>query len=343
MGAPDVVSAIESLAERGEPMALATVVAVRGSAYRRPGARLVLPRDSPPTGSVSPGCLEADLVDVAAGVMQSARPALRTFDLTGDDETELGYGLGCRGILDVFVEPGPAAVVLATEFRAVATERRPRAVVTVLDGEAAGLRLSLEADGTVHRSIGQPFHESAVEAAREAFVSERSAVRELAPGARAFVEVVRPPIRLVVCGERSDAPPLANAASALGWEAVRVTKDAVPPPELLDARTYAVLMNHAYEADREHLRTLLASPVAYIAMLGPRDRSERLLAELRVEGGVRARIFAPAGLDIGAEGPDEIAQSIVAEILAVDRGRPGSSLRDRNAPIHAGESVPARE
>ncbi len=324
-------------------MALATVVAVRGSAYRRPGARLIVPRHAPPIGSVSPGCLEAELVDVATAVMGSAHPVLRTFDLTGHDEAELGYGLGCRGILDVFVEPGPGAVALAEELRSVASERRPRAVVTVLDGEAAGSRLSLGADHGVHRTIGQSLDESAVEAAREALVSERCTVRDLAPGIRAFVEMVRPPIRLIVCGQRSDAPPLATAAADLGWETYRIAKDTIPPEGVLDERTYAVLMNHAYEADREQLRALLASPVAYIGMLGPRDRSERLLRELGVKGAAHARIFAPAGLDIGAEGPDEIARSIVAEIVAVDRGRPGSSLRDRNAPIHADEPLAARE
>jgi xanthine dehydrogenase accessory factor len=107
----------------------------------------------------------------------------------------------------------------------------------------------------------------------------------------------------------------------------------------LDARTFAVVMTHNYLRDRDYLRGLLASDVGYIATLGPAARTYRLLSELSEEGvqisdADRGRIHGPAGLDLGAEGPDEIAQAIVAEIVAVRHGRAGGFLKERPGPIH---------
>jgi xanthine/CO dehydrogenase XdhC/CoxF family maturation factor len=267
--------------------------------------------------------------------MESGRPLLHRFDLTGDDETELGWGLGCNGVIDVFIEPGPTAVQLAEELHAVAAERSPRALVTLLEGESAGARLSLDVNGALRRSLDVPrFEGAAVEAARRTLVDERSALRHLGNAVRAFVELARPPLRLLICGDRSDAEPLAAAGTALGWEVDRVGRREMPPVKDLEGRTFAVVMNHHYVTDREHLRALLGSFAPYIGVLGPRARSERLLADLGVGGEDLPRVFAPAGLDIGAEGPHEVAQAI---------GRSGRPLRDRAASIHADEPLEVRE
>jgi xanthine dehydrogenase accessory factor len=344
----DIASAIETLAGRGERMALVTVVAVSGSAYRRPGARLVLPERGDPVGSVSPGCLEAELGDRATDVMETGRPVLHRFDLTGDDETELGWGLGCNGVIEVFIEPAILAVELAEELHAVAEERETRAIVTLLedaDRLGVGARLSLDARSQVRRTFrgSADMQEAAVEAARAALIDERSGIVELRANpstARAFVEMARPPIRLLACGGGTDVTPLAAAAEALGWDVVRVPRDESMDERLLDDRTFAVVMNHAFAADRERLRALLASQIPYIGALGPRGRTQRLLADLGEHD--LSRVFAPAGLDLGAEGPEEIAHSIVAEILAVDRRRTGGFLRERSAGIHSDEPSDAR-
>ncbi len=177
---------------------------------------------------------------------------------------------------------------------------------------------------------------------------------------RVFLEALQPPIRLLVCGAGHDAIPLVSAASAMGWRVV-VADDrdtfldarrfpgaatflstepaAVAEALELDGRTYAVIMSHNYLRDRDYLRGLLNTDVAYLGMLGPNERLRRLLddlsrQELSPSGPDAAKLHGPAGLDIGAEGPEEIASAIVAEILAVSRSRGAGFLRDRSGPIH---------
>jgi xanthine dehydrogenase accessory factor len=331
VSAPDIVRSIELLAERNTPFALATVVAVRGSAYRRPGARAVLPVDREPIGSLSPGCLEAELSGDARRVAESGEPLLREFDLTGEDEVALGYGMGCQGLVEVFLEPPRIAGTFAHHARAVSEERRAHALVTLLDGEDAGSRLALSVDG-ISSQVGRMPKDSA-DIAEVTLAGEPPRVAQLGNGERAFAELLRPPVRLALFGDRSDAPALADAARALGWDVVCIPRSDPVPERLLDGRTFTVVMNHAYMTDGERLRQLLDSDVPYVGMLGPRGRTERLLSEVEGHPGLE-RVFAPAGLDVGAEGPHEIAAAIVAEILAVDRERAGGSLRERRAPIH---------
>ena len=173
--------------------------------------------------------------------------------------------------------------------------------------------------------------------------------------------MLEPPLRLLICGAGHDAAPLVEAAANLGWNPIVVDDrpeflhrerfpkaadfvlverpDKVAEVAPLDARTHVVVMTHNFLRDKDYVRSLLASPARFLAMLGPAVRTERLLAELRDEGvdiseADRARIRGPAGLDLGAEGAEEIAAAIVAEIVAVKRGRGAGFLRDRRGPIH---------
>jgi xanthine dehydrogenase accessory factor len=150
----DVLAAIESLAARGERMALATIVAVKGSTYRRPGARLVVPEDGAPIGNISGGCLEGDVADMARIVLREGVPRIAAWDLTTDDDDVWGLGLGCNGAIEVFVEPADRAAAVAGTLRAALAEERPIAMVTVLDGDDAGARLVVRPDGAVEGSLG---------------------------------------------------------------------------------------------------------------------------------------------------------------------------------------------
>ena len=362
----DVLAAIEALSAKGERMALATIVAVRGSTYRRPGARLLVPEEGSPVGNISGGCLEGDVADMARVVMDEGRARLAGWDLTADDDAVWGLGLGCNGAIEVFIEPAEKAAEVAGALRVALEEERPISVVTVVESSHAGVepgaRLVVRPDGTSDGSLGDAAVDAtAVEASTALLREERSEVRALSEGIRAFVEVLDPPLRLVVCGAGHDAIPLVRAASVLGWH-VTVVDDrpgfltqerfpeaaafvAVDEPEDaakaagVDERTFAVVMTHNFLRDKEYVRSLLGSPAAYIGMLGPGARTERLLMELRddgveVDGANRERIHGPAGLDLGGEGPEEIAQAIVAEIVAVKRHRAGGFLRDRPGPIH---------
>jgi len=365
----DVLSAIESLSARGEKLALATIVAVRGSTYRRPGARLLVPEEGEMVGNISGGCLENDVADVAKIVMREGMARIVSFDLTADDDEVWGWGLGCNGAFELFVEPAGKAAEVAGALRMALEEERPIAMITVLDSSVPnveqGDRLLVKPDGVTEGSLGDaPFEMAAREAALEQLAAERSEIRTL-PGsegeARAFVEVLEPPLRLLICGAGHDAAPVIDASAALGWSPIVVddrpeflNRDRFPnaadfvfverPDKVaeiasLDARTHVVVMTHNFLRDKEYLRSLLSSPVRFIAMLGPAVRTNRLLAELREEGvdiseADMAKIRGPAGLDLGAEGPSEIAAAIVAEIVAVKRQRGAGFLKDRPGPIH---------
>jgi xanthine dehydrogenase accessory factor len=364
----DVLAAIESMAAQGQRMALATIVAVRGSTYRRPGARLLVPEEGAPIGNISGGCLEGDVADMARLVMDEGTARLAGWDLTADDDAVWGLGLGCNGAIEVFIEPAEQAAEVAGALRAALEEEQPISVVTVLesgdDAVVPGARVVVrpdphaEPEGTLGAT---DIDVEAVAAAREQLAAESSEIRMLSRAVRAFVEVLEPPLRLLICGAGHDAIPLTRAATGLGWRPIVVddrpaflTPDRYPDaagfvrvegPEQtanaapIDERTFAVVMTHNFLRDKEYVRSLLDSPAAYIGMLGPGARTERLLMELRDEGveitdDDRARIHGPAGLDLGSEGPEEIAQAIVAEIVAVKRGRAGGFLKERPGPIH---------
>jgi xanthine dehydrogenase accessory factor len=362
----DVLAAIESLSARGERMALATIVAVRGSTYRRPGARLLVPEDGAPIGNISGGCLEGDVADVARVVMEEGKARLAGWDLTADDDAVWGLGLGCNGAIEVFIEPAEQAAEVAGALRMALEEERPISVVTVLESDdarvAPGSRILVRPDGGAQGAMGSAEADAeAVTAAGEQLEVRRSEIRTLAGGVRAFVEVLEPPLRLLICGAGHDAIPMVRSAAGLGWHATVVddrpaflTPERYPeaagfvrvgaPEDLagatpVDDRTHVVVMTHNFLRDKEYLRALVGTPAAYIGMLGPAARTERLLMELRDEGvaipdGVRAKIHGPAGLDLGSEGPEEIAQSIVAEIVAVRHDRRGGFLKERPGPIH---------
>lgn len=369
----EILDAMERYAAQGEPMALATIVAVRGSTYRRAGARLLLTRSQQMVGNISGGCLESDVMVVADEVMASGAARLATYDLTADDDMVWGLGLGCNGAIDVFVEPvDPQAEIFALYRQAIAADHT-LGVVTILSGAApAGARLAVFPDGSRRGTLGEAvLDDRAARAATAAIREGASGVHSLQTASgevQAFVEVLRPPVRLVVCGAGHDAIPVVHLASQLGWRVVVVdsrdrflTRDRFPGAHQfikaepaaaagrlpMDDRTYVVVMTHNYLHDRDLLRGLLQTGTAYVGMLGPRVRTEKILDDLRRDGVAltdrdRARVFGPVGLDIGSETPEEIALALLGEILAVETGRRGGFLRERTGPIHEGKILNPR-
>ncbi len=368
----DVLEALRQARQAGEDAALATVVAVRGSTYRREGARLFLSASGRQVGSVSGGCLEGDIQVVAEDVLRDGRPRRLHYDLTADDDTVWGLGLGCNGVVDVLLEKVGSLEPSPESFLARAVEGGvPLAVVTVVGPEEApalGRRLVVEAHGRVEGSLGSAsLDRVGVELGRRALESGRLG-REEAEGLELFAEPILPPPRLVVCGAGHDAIPLVRLAAQVGFRPVVVDRrerflnrerfpeaDSFVPTEFPEAasavrpdgRTCVVIMTHNYVHDRDLLRSFLRwEPFpAYLGMLGPRNRTEKILRELAAEGTIptpeqRQRLFAPVGLDIGAEGPEEIALAVVAEILAARNSRSGGFLRDRRGRIHEAVAAP---
>jgi xanthine dehydrogenase accessory factor len=363
----EVLARIASLREEGRQMALATIVSVRGSTYRRPGARFLVPDRGDPVGNLSGGCLEGEVEQIAHDVMNEGDSKLEMYDLTADDEVVWGWGLGCNGAIEVFIEPADRAAELADAMRAAIDEERMIAVATVVESKApemeSGARMLLHSDGRREGSVGDERLDGVI----EGLLGERLDLGEAGTGTadldqgegRVFVEVLVPPLRLLVCGAGHDAIPLVGQAAALGWK-VMVVDDResfldpqrFPAAEFVkcepidaastagvDDRTYAVVMSHNYLRDRDYLKSFLSSGAAYVGMLGPKARLERLLGDLRTEGiepsaKEMERVHGPAGLDVGGEGPEEVATAIVGEILAISRGRGAGFLHDRKGTIH---------
>ena len=265
---------------------LVTVVRTHGSTYRRAGARAVISEEGRATGAISGGCLERDLAERIRPWLADMTPRVVTYDSTRSDDLVFGLGLGCRGVLDLLIEPFDAdhpPPLLAFRWNG----REPVEWTTTLpDGET-------------------------------------------------LLELIAPERALVVFGGGADVEPLLALARQTGWRA-----EAVTTREPLDVSGYdaAVVMTHHFERDVAALRTLLRSHIRYIGLLGPRSRGDELLAEV---GASRdARIFSPVGLDLGAETPEEIALSIVAEIQAVLSARSARALRELDVPIHDPRTTP---
>jgi xanthine/CO dehydrogenase XdhC/CoxF family maturation factor len=351
-----ICSALET--SPGQGAVLATLVKVVGSAYRRPGAMMLVTADGSVVGTISGGCLESDVRAHAERVLGAGKPSLLHYDLARDDPV-WGLGMGCKADIDVLLEPlAPDALPQHLAFtRELERTRSCGVVATVFraEGEAApiGARLLLAQgpsrgggapDPAGDLASGPP-HDAILAAAREALERRRDAVaghRGPWGSVEVLYRVAVPPIALFACGG-GDAPPLVRLAEQLGWHATQVRGDAqrtgldaAPAP---DARTAAVVMEHNYERDLALLRELLPSSAGYVGILGPRARTEQLLADLRARDvfptdAQVARLHGPVGLDIGAESAEEVALAIAAEVQAVFSGREGGQLRRRTGAIH---------
>ncbi len=350
------------------PCALATVVEVLGSAYRRPGARMLVTEDGELTGAISGGCLEGDARQRARRAIFQGEPALVTYDTRDEDDPRHGLGPGCQGVVRILLEPldfadpdNPMELL-----RGFAQHPAPAVLATVFETDTAGLKAAvgqslLLAEGGVGR--GTPLLAGPLgEAARTTFAEGKSQVLDIETDAgpvRALLEVLTPPLRLVVYGAGNDAQPLVHLAASLGWHitvvdgrpnlatparfpeaaAVRIVPVGELETQLPDPLAYHVLLSHNYAYDLAALQTLLPSPAPYIGLLGPRLKAQRLLDELdsfsvALVQQLRERLHSPIGLDLGSETPEEIALAIVAEIQAQRSGRQGRPLRERAGTVH---------
>jgi len=357
-----IARAAETLRQKAEPFVLATVVRVRGSAYRRPGARMLVTRDRWVAGSVSGGCAERDVLERGFWHTMGGAPRLVTYDSRpDDDDAPTHFGVGCDGAIDVLLEPETQSVQDSISFISRCCERQERgALATVFGGdEKLGARLALYEDGAAIASeLDDVTRESLLEECRRVLATRRTSVvrcRSASGVLDALVEAVRPPPRLFVVDAGHDAVPVVTLARTVGWETTvceRSTRfvtrerfahaDEIVAGRPLDIaervaecdRALAVVMAHDYERDRACLSALLETGVVYIGMLGPRRRTARMLEELGVTVG-DLRVHAPVGLALGAESPEEIALSIIAEAQAALTGAHAAPLSSGGGTIHA--------
>lgn len=367
-----IIEAFAKIKEDGKTAALATVVKVKGSTYRQPGARMLITPNGQMVGAISGGCLENDVFERAQKVMVSGESALVTYDTTSNEDIVWGLGLGCNGVVQVLIEPlDHRAEPNYISFLAECLSRCDTGVVATVfhtEGEIAskiGSRMMLGQDGKAISDIKDiDLDRIVIKDACEALCDGRSKVKEyqlLSGKAEVLIEAIQPPVMLVILGAGNDAIPVVCFAKELGWHVTVVDSRpayatlerfpladviALSRPETayeyvhLNARTAVVVMTHNYLHDLTLLKTLMPFPLRYLGILGPKSRTKRLLQKLMDEGVSIAEknlnhLYSPIGLDIGTDTPEEIALSIVAEIKAVLADRSGGSLRERKGPIHS--------
>jgi len=350
----EVFSRLAELKAAGRRAALATVVRIVGSAYRRPGAKFLIEDTGDTLGSVSGGCLEADVREVAKSALATGTPSLRHYSTGADEDVVWGLGLGCNGLVDVFVQSATEGPLADLEDRIQGFLRGDAAfvVATALDGDGLGAALAVGPEGAVQGSLGSADLDAlAVEKARGLAPAGRSGVHSIG-NRQVFFEVLPPPPHLVVCGAGDDARPLVAYAADAGFrvtvvdhrqglmapawfpQAARLILARPEEPASLPpaARSLAVVKTHSLAHDREWARRLLAAGLPYVGVLGPHARTVTILREIGMPGD--GRVYGPVGLDLGADGPRQVALAIVAELLAFTAGREPRHLSERKEAIH---------
>ncbi|MBW2290560.1 MAG: XdhC family protein, partial [Deltaproteobacteria bacterium] len=343
----------------GEEIAIATVVRVRGSAPRRPGARLVVTRGGRMAGSVSGGCVESDVYERAQRVLDDGRPVVVTYGAA--DELGLEVGLACGGSIDVLIEAYAAGDAGDALRRALET-RTPTAFCVAVGPDALrGRSLTVAAGSEVVGSIAPKLDAEIAAAAGTLLGGSSSLVIEQPwreETAEIFIEAFPAQSRLFIVGATHTAIPLCRIAKEVGFEVtvidareVFATEERFPAADALvrawpdeafekielTPDCHIVALTHDPKFDLPALALALRSQAGYIGALGSRRTHAHRREQLRAQGfsdAELARIRTPVGLDIGARTPEEVALSIVAEMVALRRGRDGRPLKERSAPIH---------
>lgn len=362
----DIVRAYDRGLQQNRQMALATVVRVDGSSYRRPGARMLVTDDGKITGAISGGCLEGDALQKALYSISTGENKLVTYDSSGEDDIQFGLHLGCNGVVHILFEPikkeDPENPV---ELLRLVLDAGEEAVLVTLfskKGIQHGTKM-LWLKNKMHGHFPASLQDVLTDPVKDAFDEKQPAFMDVkvdTSGCTAFIEFIERPVSLVVAGAGNDVQPLVEMAAMLGWLVTVVDGKfhyAIParfpgaskvlyskPADALsqiktDSRTVFLLMSHNYNYDLELLKQIVGREFGYIGLLGPAQKRERMLSELKDLGfqlseELVAKIHGPTGLDIGAENATEIAVSIVAEIKAFLSGRTGSSLKQKKEPIH---------
>ncbi len=365
----EILKQIDQLAD-GEKAVLATVVDLKGSGYRLPGARMLIKANGDAVGTVSGGCLEADILERSRRVLSSGQAEVFTYDTTADEQSVFSLNMGCRGVLRILLESVERSSDIIAALRDVRFDRKAVVSAALISVSApmpapVGSRVFLPAEGsgpvtdksgllTLIPALHDDLMTFSGAASTETISYEaEGGVAELA------YEMLSPPVRLLILGAGADAVPLADAAWALGWqtscadhrpafidrrrfpnadELIRLERDAAIDIDA-DPLTAVVLMNHNYDRDKAMLPAALRSAAFYVGALGPKRRTQQIIEELAAAGETftdaeMEHLRSPAGLDIGADTPEAIAVSMIAEIQSVLKRRPGGPLRDRQAPIY---------
>jgi xanthine/CO dehydrogenase XdhC/CoxF family maturation factor len=367
----DIILAYDKAVIGNRKTALATVVHVEGSSYRRPGARMLVTEDGEITGAISGGCLEGDALRKAQFAIFQQKNKIEIYDTTDEDDLKFGVQLGCNGIVYILFEPirnddvnNPINLL-----KKVSGERKNAVLVTLFNLNKNAYQkgtcgLVMEDDTMFNDEI-----KTFISECNHVLSKKSSEIKHYENESSALFQFIPPAVQLIIIGAGNDAQPLMEMASLLGWKIVVVdgrathaTQDRFAKADAvvvskskdilsqldIDERTAVILMTHNYNYDVVALEQLVSTNCNYTGALGPKEKLHRMLDELKnkrveIDENKMQHIYGPVGLDIGAETSEEIAVSVVAEIKAVFEKRDGASLKERKTEIHKRSLIPHNE
>ncbi len=364
-----IISAYEATDRKTEKAAMGTVVKVEESAYRRIGARMYVSSVGHWTGGISGGCLERDALKRAQIAINKNENSIVVYDTLDDDSHQIGVGLGCNGRIEVMFAPidpedenNPIEIL-----KSIRNTRQTEVLLQILscndlDKRIPGILFPLSKKDLLSSRTDLALSE--IDRCIEIALEERkSKVVKLQNAAgvdyEILIELIRPRVKVICIGDNYDINAFVSIADEMGWEIHVAGKLSKLSKEVfkysqsvcsyeeatkigVDEYTAVVLMSHDYKTDFRLLQQFLKEEIPYIGLLGPKKRMLKMQKELAEHGssidlGALPNLFAPVGFDIGAESPEEIALSIVSEIIATLRDRDGTRLRERVGPIHERE------
>ncbi len=356
---------------KGEQVFLATVVHVQGSTYRQPGARMLMTTADKMVGTISGGCLENDVFEHTRVSMADGKPIVVTYDTSADEDIIWGFGLGCNGVVKVLIEKldandpfNPLALIHQCFHN-----QEPGIIATVVavKGEVntqIGERLIIRTDNSINTNIQESYLTEVllkdVQAVRQNHHSSFHKYQLALGNVDVFIELIQPPPHLLIFGAGRDVIPVVKFAKDLGWqvtvmdcraaeftperfamadEVILTRREILHKQIRVNSYTIAVVMTHNYLDDLEILKLLIPTSISYLGCLGSKQRIAKLLQDLRAESveytpTQMQKLHAPVGLDIGADTPEAIALSIIAEIQAVLAQRSSGFLKNRMQPIY---------
>ncbi|MBX6394649.1 MAG: XdhC family protein [Alicyclobacillaceae bacterium] len=338
--AREMFARIEQAWSDGERTALLTITQVKGSAYRLPGAKMMMTEKGKMLGTLSGGCLESDLYGWAEKAMEEGQPRLVHYDLS---ESELwSLGIGCKGTMEIAIFPVTSDDPFWKSVREAVAEDR---VISLAIELPAGTRVVFDGTTPIAGNVDH-LPESVIQQLTDRVWSRTKAEVAVVDGRRFYIDTMRPSERLIICGAGHDTVPVAALASKCGFRVVVldprkefngpgrfptaehlvIEPDHADPAQLTDS--WWLIMNHQQMRDEAALRLALQARPKYVGVLGPLSRTLEMLEHIGADlnsGPIRA----PVGLNVGAETIDEVAVSIVSELLAVRSGRSGESLHGK--------------
>ncbi|NNE25815.1 MAG: hypothetical protein HKN09_03135 [Saprospiraceae bacterium] len=322
----------------GLQCALVCIVQVNGSSYRKPGARILLLENGEFTGSISGGCLDGDALKKAQKVIYSGRPQLVRYDTTQENDSPIGLGLGCQGIIDVLIQPLDNEGYEIGQLQEIVDSRKPLVMVQAIDSKTISNSILYPADQALHIE-----DDALRQAVTTSFKKERSSLATI-DQQRYSIQYYTPAIHLVVCGHQYDSLVLSELAEKIGWKTTiygklqkiyykgQITRNCIendqPLPDA-DPFTAFIIMSHDIDTDIRNLKRALSEQASYIGLLGPIDRRNKIFDTLEKEFTrqlLLEQIFTPVGLDIGARTPEEIAIAIIAEVTMYFSNTTGQPL-----------------